>query len=137
MQMTLQRGVPGNLSIPGELLIGGAHAYWTLENKVDAIPAGTYEVYLYDSPKFDRPMPLIAVPGRSYIEIHWGNSAANFEGCVGVGETRDTSTEEIFYTQAAFTELFPIIKAAVLAEGCSIEVLDALVPPVDLSAGDL
>ena len=32
-------------------------------------------------------MPLIMdIPGRSEIEIHWGNDPANTDGCILVGE---------------------------------------------------
>ena len=71
------------------------------------------------------------------IEIHWGTFARNYEGCIGVGETRDTSTEEIFYTQEAFGKLFPLVQAAVNSEGCQIEILDAHSTPSDLDSGDL
>ena len=138
MKMTLQRGTPAEQSIPGELFIGGAHFCFTLENKADAIPSGTYEVTLYDSPRLHKVVPLLEnVPGRSMIEMHWGNFPANYEGCIGVGETRDTSTEEIFYTQEAFAKLFPVVQAALHSEGCQIEVLDSPTTTSDLDNGDL
>jgi hypothetical protein len=125
MEMLVSRGQSGNLSIPGELSIDGAHACWTLENKADAIPAGRYKVILYNSPRLGRVVPLLNdVPGRSMIEMHWGNFASNYEGCIGLGETRDTSTEEIFYTREAFDSVFPQIASAVALGDCWITVQD-------------
>jgi hypothetical protein len=52
-----------------------------------AIPLGTYPVSVYPSPKFGREMPLImGIPGRSQIEIHWGNWASDTDGCILLGE---------------------------------------------------
>jgi len=136
MRLTLRRGTPGNVSIPGELFLDGDHESYTLENKADAIPAGTYKITLYDSPHLGRVVPLLNdVPGRSMIEIHWGNVAGDYKGCIGVGKAQDTRTEEIFATRAAFAELFPMIEAAVASEGCDIEVLD--LPTTDHHADDL
>jgi hypothetical protein len=125
MQMVVQRQQRGALAISGEMFIGGTHACYTLENLLDAIPAGTYAVTLYDSPKFGRVMPLLMdVPGRSYIEIHYGTYPENYHGCIGVGQLRDLATEEIFNTRAMFDALFPAIEAAVDAEGCWITIND-------------
>ena len=140
MRLTLERGIPGNLSIPGELFLNGDHECFTLENKADAIPAGIYKITLYNSPRLGRVVPLLNdVPGRSMIEMHWGNFPSNYEGCIGLGEQRDTSTEEIFYTQEAFREVFPVIQAAVNSEGCDIQVKDYQMPTTtsDLDSGDL
>lgn len=138
MKITLQRATPGKLSISGELFVGGAHECYTLENKADAIPAGTYKVTLYPSPRLGRIVPLLNdVPGRSMIEMHWGNFPGNYAGCIGVGMARDTFTEEIYSTQEAFRELFPMIEAAVQTEGCQIEILDGHSTTSDLDNGDL
>jgi hypothetical protein len=126
MEMIVTRGMPGNLSIPGELTINGEHVCWTMENKADAISAGRFPVTIYDSPHLGKPVPLLNdVPGRSMIEMHWGNEPRNYKGCIGVGETRDTSTEEIFYTQAAFEVVFSLVKIALSTDGCWITVKDA------------
>lgn len=122
------------------MFLGGEHVCFTLENRADAIPAGTYKITIYDSPHLGRPVPLLmGVQERSKIEIHWGSEPANYKGCIGVGEERDLSTEEIFGTQREFAALFPVIQSAVETEGCQIEILDAQ-PPMrtsDLSVGDL
>ena len=125
MEMIVQRQQRGALAIAGEMFISGMHAFYTLENLVDAIPAGTYPVTLYDSPSWRRVMPLLRdVPGRSYIEIHYGTYPDDYRGCIGVGQERDLEAEEIFMTRAAFDALFPAIETAVEGEGCQIRVLD-------------
>jgi len=134
MLMTIQRGTPIGNALPGEMFIGGTHACFTLENYADRIPAGTYEVTLYPSPKFHRLMPLVNVPGRTDIEIHWGTFWQNYIGCIGVGEQRDK--DEIFNTQKQFEALFPAIEAAVRTEGCQLQVLDVVESGDDMGEGE-
>ena len=70
-------------------------------------------------------MPLLRnVPGRSYIEIHFGNVPCCSDGCILVGEMQDEETGEVFNSQKAFLALFAAIDAAVVAEGCTITVKD-------------
>ena len=61
----------------------------TLENDELEIPAGTYKVTLFDSPRFKRKVPLIHVAGRTLIEIHPGNWETDSKGCILVGENRN------------------------------------------------
>lgn len=118
----------------GEITIDGVWAAWTLEcpeTKYPApyhcIPAGTYKITLYPSPKFGRLMPLLMdVPGCPYPEIHYGNYPLNYEGCIGVGTMR--SEDAIWNTREKFDVLFPRIEAAVKGEGCDIQILDLLAP---------
>ena len=50
------------------------------------IPAGTYELKVTWSPAFKRWLPLLmAVPGRSGIRIHAGNTPHDTKGCILVG----------------------------------------------------
>jgi Family of unknown function (DUF5675) len=126
MELYLKRGVPIGLALPGELGIDsvGQHACYTLENAEDAIPVGRYRITLYMSPKFNCLMPLLNdVPGRSYIEIHWGTYPQNYAGCIGVGEFQDLATGEIFNTHLMWNKLYPAIDAAVdSGEGCFITI---------------
>lgn len=78
----------------GELSIDGEKFCWTLELPLgdggpgSAIPYGTYKVEVYPSPKFGRLMPLLMdIPGRSNIEMHWGNTPENTDGCILLGNT--------------------------------------------------
>ena len=86
--------------IIGSLYADGASECFTLElplsfeglqnvhNKT-CIPAGQYTVERLFSPHFNRMMPhIIGVPDRDSIMIHFGNTAANTDGCILVGETR-------------------------------------------------
>jgi len=127
MELVLNRHAPIGLALPGEMFIAGLHACYTLENYTDAIPEGRYEVVLYPSPSWNRMMPLLKdVPGRSYIEIHYGNYPEDYRGCIGVGQTQDPTTGDIFQTQAMFNALFPAIESACENEGCWIQVFDPL-----------
>lgn len=50
------------------------------------IPTGTYRGFLRKSPKRGYLLyELLAVPGRTHIEIHIGNTTADSKGCVLVG----------------------------------------------------
>ena len=54
-----------------------------------AIPTGRYRIIFTYSPKFRRKMPLLLdVPGFDAIRIHCGNTAADSEGCLLVGENK-------------------------------------------------
>jgi hypothetical protein len=106
MTFTLQRlSVVGDATI-GFLACNGRLVCWTLEDVIreqsgvpvaqwkvpgqTAIPSGRYQVKVTLSPRFKRPLPLLyRVPGFEGIRIHAGNSAADTEGCILVGLTRD------------------------------------------------
>ena len=55
-----------------------------------AIPTGTYEVHLYDSPKHGPDtIELVDVPGFQHVQVHPGNSALDSERCLLFGLARD------------------------------------------------
>lgn len=112
----------------GMLLIDGVFECWTLEDTVreqpgvpvgnwkvkgrTAIPRGTYEVWITHSPRFQRELPLLAnVPGFEGIRIHPGNTAADTEGCILVGDQR--LPKSIGQSRAAFSRLIAKIRLAV------------------------
>jgi hypothetical protein len=128
MQLTLMRQPSTQISTNGALDINDAFECYTLELPVidgladSAIPAGIYPVTLGPSPKFlASPDPweqqmgqciphIDNVPNRSAIEIHWGNTASNTEGCVLVGIT--TGPDSVGYSRAAFTQLMLVLRSA-------------------------
>jgi hypothetical protein len=102
------------VSTSGKMLTDGTFECYTLEPSQTAefpsIPEGRYKVELVKSERFKEVVPrLIDVPGRSYIEIHPGNDAANTEGCTLVGETR--SRDWIGSSRYAFTKLMYLLQA--------------------------
>ena len=130
MQLDLVRHTAIDDATIGTLSIDGSFQCCTLEDvirdkkiaKVTAIPAGTYNVILCESPKFSdsyeekglgRIVPLIdGVPGFSGIRIHVGNKASHSDGCVLVGDWSDHAKAEITNSTAAFKALMKKLNAA-------------------------
>lgn len=127
MKLTLERlqFAKGTASVPGftigSLSIDGAWQCWTLEDEVrdsgvkvpgqTAIPYGTYRVDITYSPRFGILLPLLlAVPNYLGVRIHPGNTSADTDGCILVGEDRLPSS--IGRSRAAFAALFPRLQAA-------------------------
>jgi hypothetical protein len=100
MTLNLKRIQKAGAYTEGKLYIDGKYFCDTLEdterplNTVNdkvysetAIPAGTYEVQRYMSPKFQQYMPLLLnVPYFSGILIHSGTNPGHTAGCILVGE---------------------------------------------------
>jgi hypothetical protein len=60
------------------------------------------------------------VPDFEGVRIHPGNTAANTEGCILVGETKDENF--VGHSRAAFNRLFEKLKVASRTEKIFIEV---------------
>jgi hypothetical protein len=83
---------------------------WKIQNKT-AIPRGRYKVGLHNSPHFKCIVPiLLDVPGYADILIHWGNDAADTDGCILVGQTKEANL--IYKSKAAWQALYQKISAA-------------------------
>jgi hypothetical protein len=114
MKIIVQRQIQDAISTTGEMLIDGQHACWTLE-PAQPIPAGTYDLTIDFSERFQRLMPHVNnVPGHTGIRIHWGNWRKDTEGCTLVGESE--GKDFIGQSVDEFNILFQKIQGA-LAEG--------------------
>lgn len=114
MKLVLERIFKGETYTIGKLYVDGEYFCDTLEDKVrnlpatcpntpkgldckckekvkgkTAIPAGTYRISYELSPRFKRKLPrLLDVPHFIGILIHRGNTDADTEGCILVGENK-------------------------------------------------
>lgn len=122
LELKLTRKFLTSESTIGELKINGGFECWTLEDTVrpagvkipgkTAIPAGRYEIIITTSARFKKELPLLLkVPMFAGIRIHAGNTSADTEGCILVGESRDKN--KIFNSRAAFVRLFKSLKAEI------------------------
>lgn len=99
MKLTLKRIFKGENYTIGRLFLDGKYFCDTLEDTVrddglkvygkTAIPAGTYDIELCASYRFQRLMPrLLNVPNFSGVLIHWGNTEDDTDGCILVGQNK-------------------------------------------------
>ncbi|UTV99856.1 hypothetical protein KDW99_01520 [Marinomonas rhizomae] len=82
----------------GVLTISGKAGSWYVlepsgpdsaeEGSDQRIPAGSYRIAPYSSPKYPNAFELKDVPGRTYILIHPGNFHSNTEGCLMPGKVK-------------------------------------------------
>ena len=78
---------------------GYACAFCSTLEPLNCIPAGTYQVRVSWSPRFQCLLPeIINVPGRTGIRIHAGNYPKDTTGCILVGELCSD-----YITQSKFT----------------------------------
>lgn len=129
----------------GTLLVNGEFQCFTLEDVVreiqnvavekwkipgeTAVPAGTYDLTVTMSTRFQRLLPLLLdVPGFAGVRIHSGNTAADTEGCILVGQIRDKAA--VLNSRRAFNSLFPKINAAMKrGEKIQIKITNAPIAP--------
>ena len=129
MELRVERTDFSETSTIGTLYVDDQFECYTLEDKVrpvkikgkTAIPAGRYEVIINFSQRFGRMLPLfLNVPHFEGVRIHPGNTAADTEGCILVGETKDA--EFIGQSRLAFEGLFNKLKTASETEKIFIEI---------------
>lgn len=100
-------------STPGDLYVDGAWECFTLErlptdSEHPCIPAGLYPVEPFESPHFGRTvLRLSNVPGREAIEIHAGNTPADTQGCILVGQNRDDHA--LLHSRRALDALLAVV----------------------------
>lgn len=116
----------------GSLLINGRFFCYTLEDQErssklwgkTAIPRGKYQVVMTYSNRFRKMLPLLMnVPGYEGIRIHAGNSAADTEGCILVGDDNDVLFDAwLANSKKAMDRLMSLLTAAAKQEKIWIEV---------------
>ena len=132
MQITVKRTIFSDLSTEGELSIDGFFECYTLEDKdrglistqdlglinslkvqnETAIPYGFYSVGINQSERFGRLMPIVNdVPGFAGVRIHSGNTAADTDGCILVGQQK--GIDFIGSSRLAFDAFYERLEAAV------------------------
>ena len=124
MLLTLRSEPSKDGATLGDLYVDGVHECVTLEDEVrekkgvaveqwkiagrTAIPEGKYRVVLTQSQRFKKVLPeLLNVPGFSGVRIHPGNTSADTEGCILVGEEK--AGNKILHSKAAFIELMALL----------------------------
>ena len=129
MELNVKRTDLSENSTIGELSVDGQFECYTLEDKVrpvkikgvTAIPAGRYEVIINYSQRFNRQLPLLMnVPDFEGVRIHPGNTAADTEGCILVGQTKGEGF--VGQSRLAFEQLFNKLQAASVTGKIFIEI---------------
>lgn len=119
MKIRVERNICNASCTIGEMTVDQMFECYTLEDAIreekikgeTAIPAGTYEVVITFSNRFQRDLPLLKeVPNFEGIRIHPGNTNADTEGCILVG--RNHTDKTVTESRAAFNTLFAKIQQA-------------------------
>lgn len=86
-----------------------------------AIPYGTYEIKWTYSPRFKKYTPqLMNVPSFEGIRIHAGNTSADTEGCLILGENKQVG--KVLNSRATINKFYQIIKKACSNGKVTIEI---------------
>ena len=113
MQIDIKRQPPISNAVFGELSLDGQYYCDTLERLEVILEAGTYEIIITFSPRFQRPLPLLLkVPNRTDIRIHSGNWPLDSEGCILVGMDTAPDSHMILQSRLALDPLVAKIQAA-------------------------
>lgn len=140
MKLTLKRIALRQTYTIGKLYIDDAYFCDTLEDTVrdtnksgkfdngeqkikgkTAIPYGTYEIKWTYSPRFKKYTPqLMNVPSFEGIRVHAGNTSADTEGCLILGENKQVG--RVLNSRATINKFYPIIKEACSNGKVTIEI---------------
>ena len=140
MKLTLKRIAIRPTYTIGKLYIDDAYFCDTLEDTVrdtnksgkfdngeqkikgkTAIPYGTYEIKWTYSPRFKKYTPqLMNVPSFEGIRVHAGNTSADTEGCLILGENKQVG--KVLNSRATINKFYPIIKKACSNGKVTIEI---------------
>lgn len=142
MKIVLERQLSAVTCTLGSLFIDDEFFCFTLEDIVrevpgqpveswkvkgeTAIPAGTYEVRRTFSQRFQKDMlQLMNVPGFEGVRIHSGNTNADTEGCILVGQ--EVNGEFLLRSRLALGQLEQRVNTALDAgEFVAIEIINAV-----------
>lgn len=140
MKLTLKRIALRSTYTIGRLYVDGNYFCDTLEDTVrdlnkdgkfdngekkvyakTAIPYGTYEIKWTYSPRFKKYTPqLMNVPSFEGIRIHAGNTSADTEGCILLGENKQVG--KVINSRATINKFYPLIKKACSNGKVTIEI---------------
>lgn len=140
MKLTLKRIALRPTYTIGKLYIDDAYFCDTLEDTVrdtnksgkfdngeqkikgkTAIPYGTYEIKWTYSPRFKKYTPqLMNVPSFEGIRVHAGNTSADTEGCLILGENKQVG--KVLNSRATINKFYTIIKEACSNGKVTIEI---------------
>lgn len=140
MKLTLKRIALRPTYTIGKLYIDDAYFCDTLEDTVrdtnksgkfdngeqkikgkTAIPYGTYEIKWTYSPRFKKYTPqLMNVPSFEGIRVHAGNTSADTEGCLILGENKQVG--KVLNSRSTINKFYPIIKEACSNGKVTIEI---------------
>ena len=106
---------------PGKLYADGEYLCQTMEDKErdvkvygqTAIPLGRYQVVITMSNRFGRLMPLLLdVPNFSGIRMHTGNTTADTDGCILVGQDDVDEDAWLGNSKVTFPRVYDAIDSA-------------------------
>lgn len=140
MKLTLKRIALRSTYTIGKLYIDDAYFCDTLEDTVrdtnksgkfdngeqkvkgkTAIPYGTYEIKWTYSPRFKKYTPqLMNVPSFEGIRVHAGNTSADTEGCLILGENKQVG--KVLNSRATINKFYQIINEACSNGKVTIEI---------------
>jgi len=120
MSLILERFAYTPMGVFGCLRYRG-HEWFTVERPwianrpgISCIPEGCYTLRKYDSPTPNRGevWQFKKVPGRTYIQIHKGNTAKDVIGCIAVGKKLGIVNDHwaVQQSRIAFNELMDLTK---------------------------
>jgi len=151
MVWTLRRRHSDGGATIGELDLGSGRFCYTLEDEIreqpgvqvaawkvpgaTAIPAGRYKLTVTPSQRFGRLLPLlVGVPGFTGVRIHPGNTPADTEGCILVGQAIGGQAS-LLRSRLAFDDLFKRLRHAVRVMDVYLEIQNPpSTPPGTLAA---
>lgn len=111
-QITIFRQMHNDRCITGYVAVDGRHIAYTLELAwrgntplISAIPAGRYNTRVrYDHPVERVRLELVGVPGRTEVQIHIGNTPADIQGCILVGQSVAPEACRVNNSRAAYRD---------------------------------